>query len=767
MGCIVVWFLHLFFVLSVMFSRKILSVCLRLFLWTSRVYAFCGDSVIDLGEQCDDGWVSSGDGCDVLCQYEWWYECVSEPSFCTECFAWMYGTGGSCFACPANTYSSFDGQESCDVCPAWSESPPWSFYCDPCGPWSYSEAGSSCTLCAAWTYSVDAWTDVCLLCNPWEGSTTWSISCELCLPWTASNMSGSVCTSCGTGEIASLTGSQTCTSCDPWYEADETHTMCLACSPGRYEDGWVCIPCMAWFISAWTWATECNACGINTFTAYTESSVCVQCPWWSESGTGASECVRCSPWSFGMSWSSCLECAPWRYSSLTWSTECLLCSPWTYSSTWSTECTPCAPNTFTDTTDSAICQSCPAGFESGTGATECAPCGLWTASMTWSSCTACDPWTYAHLTWMPECLSCPDGYTSTTWAMTCTACEVGMYGTWWICTACAPGSYTNTEASSSCVLCEAGRFASSTWSRSCTLCAPWSYATTWASACELCASWTYQDSAGASSCLPCASWWVSGTWATACDFCPSWTYRVGEDCIASPVWGWSASSLTLSPGYFVVSQENEPNEENESWTWNQEEVEEFEQEVLTWTDEIVHQESPLPLYDDELVNAYNRAREHALFEEDAFDNELLYKPMTRGELAKIVSNFARKALHRPYVYDIRCASDLFSDNWLRDQDLRSYVEQACSLSLMWRSNVNWSVMKQFRAYDIVTRAEFATVISRLLYWTKYNGTDWENRYQDHLNVLYKNWFLKQIDAPFVDEILWYVMIVLMRIGEKK
>jgi cysteine-rich repeat protein len=43
----------------------------------------CGDGIIDgPGEQCDDGNVTPGDGCDATCQPEGGFECSGEPSQC-------------------------------------------------------------------------------------------------------------------------------------------------------------------------------------------------------------------------------------------------------------------------------------------------------------------------------------------------------------------------------------------------------------------------------------------------------------------------------------------------------------------------------------------------------------------------------------------------------------------------------------------------------------------------------------------------------------
>jgi len=46
------------------------------------VGSFCGDGVIDAGEECDDGGVANGDGCSASCTVEPNFDCTGEPSVC-------------------------------------------------------------------------------------------------------------------------------------------------------------------------------------------------------------------------------------------------------------------------------------------------------------------------------------------------------------------------------------------------------------------------------------------------------------------------------------------------------------------------------------------------------------------------------------------------------------------------------------------------------------------------------------------------------------
>ena len=77
---------------------------------------------------------------------------------------------------------------------------------------------------------------------------------------------------------------------------------------------------------------------------------------------------------------------------------------------------------------------------------------------------------------------------------------------------------------------------------------------------------------------------------------------------------------------------------------------------------------------------------------------------------------------------------------------------------MWQ-NMPWN---NFRPNDEVTRAEFATALSRMLYQTSdwiYKSTD--KYYTNHMSKLVKEWIITK-DDPKMKELRWYVMIMLMR-----
>jgi hypothetical protein len=85
-------------------------------------------------------------------------------------------------------------------------------------------------------------------------------------------------------------------------------------------------------------------------------------------------------------------------------------------------------------------------------------------------------------------------------------------------------------------------------------------------------------------------------------------------------------------------------------------------------------------------------------------------------------------------------------------DYDNWVTLAYQLWIMWI----W--VKNFRPYDSVTRAEFGTALSRLLF----DVDDWQGAYyESHLKKLMQEKIIT-VDNPKIEEKRWYVMIMLMR-----
>ncbi len=112
----------------------------------------------------------------------------------------------------------------------------------------------------------------------------------------------------------------------------------------------------------------------------------------------------------------------------------------------------------------------------------------------------------------------------------------------------------------------------------------------------------------------------------------------------------------------------------------------------------------------------------------------------RGHLAKMIVNYATNVLGRELPAQIP-SSCRRKDGWnARENDeIKEYAIKACSL---WLMGID---IDYFQPYKVVTRAQFGTILSRLLRQTEYaGGTPY---YARHLEALKTNGIMTQIDDP--------------------
>ena len=159
-------------------------------------------------------------------------------------------------------------------------------------------------------------------------------------------------------------------------------------------------------------------------------------------------------------------------------------------------------------------------------------------------------------------------------------------------------------------------------------------------------------------------------------------------------------------------------------------------------------------YSDEMNKAYQYSYYYGITTKWSIEDADLYWNLTRIAMAKMLSQYALNVLWKEpdktrqnTFLDVSNKLDLEYDNW---------VTLAYQLWIMW---INMKDNK-FRPYDTVSRAEFATALSRLLYWID-DGED--VYYSTHINLLKYLWIITNTD-PTMEELRGYVMIMLMRSG---
>lgn len=166
----------------------------------------------------------------------------------------------------------------------------------------------------------------------------------------------------------------------------------------------------------------------------------------------------------------------------------------------------------------------------------------------------------------------------------------------------------------------------------------------------------------------------------------------------------------------------------------------------------------------EMVEAYNYAKSVWITNTSSIETARIYDPITRWEVAKMIVEYV-KNVKRAQIETIQvCSPENYKDvnNSMREA---RYISDICSLYVMGRKNDGKQIIEKFRLYDALTRAEFGTILSRYLYWSKYMWDTSNNYYEKHLKALKEAKIMNKIDIPEIRELRWNIMIMLHRLSK--
>lgn len=154
----------------------------------------------------------------------------------------------------------------------------------------------------------------------------------------------------------------------------------------------------------------------------------------------------------------------------------------------------------------------------------------------------------------------------------------------------------------------------------------------------------------------------------------------------------------------------------------------------------------------EFNNAYEFAFRNSITTMPDIQNAHMYGELNRIAMAKMLSNYGMNILwKKPANVVAPEFTDVSSE---LNEQYGNAVTLAYQLGIMWINMPN----NEFRPFDTVTRAEFGTALSRLLFGL----ADWVDAYYTtHLAKLKAEWIITN-DDPTLQELRWYVMIMLMR-----
>ena len=264
----------------------------------------------------------------------------------------------------------------------------------------------------------------------------------------------------------------------------------------------------------------------------------------------------------------------------------------------------------------------------------------------------------------------------------------------------------------------------------------------------------------------CAQWYVDKQWQCVKEETkPSWG--------SSGWWGgWGWSSKKTDEDTHWSADDSQKNTQDDKNTENviQRETKWSEESINTpidssdksseWQEILSLSDSPSSAgqvsFTKEQKDAYTFAKENWITTKDTIQSAQMNGKLTRIAMAKMLSQYAINVLWQtPDTSKTIKFRDVTSK---KDADYDNWVTLAYQLWIMWQNMPN----NRFRPNDEVSRAEFATALSRLLYQTtdgEYKST--KEYYIPHMAKLYNEWIISNTD-PSMAERRWYVMIMLMR-----
>ena len=164
----------------------------------------------------------------------------------------------------------------------------------------------------------------------------------------------------------------------------------------------------------------------------------------------------------------------------------------------------------------------------------------------------------------------------------------------------------------------------------------------------------------------------------------------------------------------------------------QEKLPEQTKKVYSWEVDVPNCSIQYSQFASEQNDAYLWACQHNITTMRTIQEARLDQPLTRAELAKIMSVYAMKEYHlKPLRVGVANYKDVNTDLG----DLADYIQLAYQLQIMG-INADGTPIQAFEPHKLVSRAEFATVLSRVIWGNKHNISG-DDRYSEHLQALKK------------------------------
>ena len=222
--------------------------------------------------------------------------------------------------------------------------------------------------------------------------------------------------------------------------------------------------------------------------------------------------------------------------------------------------------------------------------------------------------------------------------------------------------------------------------------------------------------------------------------------------------GWGGSSKTSTDNTPTTWDVNNDTDNNTVNDWDKEDLELNNNEGKELP---VIEPREREKYGDEMVEAYLWAYKNGIVSVNGLDKLKPNDPLTRWELAKMMVKYVSLVLGKsrvrtdvPYYPDVTRA---------RLGDIADFIRLAYQYQIMG-IHANWKALRRFNPNTLVSRGEFVTVFSRVLYWSV-NNKDAVDYYANHMIALSKAWILKNTN-PTIKELRGWVMLMMYRSAQK-
>ena len=197
--------------------------------------------------------------------------------------------------------------------------------------------------------------------------------------------------------------------------------------------------------------------------------------------------------------------------------------------------------------------------------------------------------------------------------------------------------------------------------------------------------------------------------------------------------GWGSAWIVAKPVINTsTGDKQEEKKEEKKPEQSQEELPEQMKKVYSWEVDIPNCSIQYSQFASEQNDAYLWACQHDITTMRTIQEARLDQPLTRAELAKIMYVYAMKEYH---LKPLKAGAVNYKDVNADLGDLADYIQLAYQLQIMG-INADGTPIQAFEPHKLVSRAEFATVLSRVIWGNKHNISG-DDRYSAHLQALKK------------------------------